>query len=287
MKFKYLILPFIIGGTLIVKSKYIKILLIILLGWLINIFDPIFSNDNKHLSFKSNNILEELSIIVPSCDKYNELWEPHFQSLFDKWPNLNSKLSFVPIYVVSNFKEFTHQRVINIKVGEDKSWSDNLIHALPAIKTKYVLILLDDYIFDESVNEARLIQIMNFMENNNAAYIELVLDSPIANDVDYVKYGMGIKKRFAESRTSLQASLWNVNTLKELLEPNETAWDFEVLGSIRSRLMKEQFYLVIKEPVFHYLNAVNKGKYRQSVIDYINGQGIKFNPVSLEIDKQL
>ncbi|WP_341790860.1 hypothetical protein [Rickettsia endosymbiont of Gonocerus acuteangulatus] len=76
-----------------------------------------------------------------------------------------------------------------------------------------------------------------------------------------------------------------VNVLKWLLRPGESIWDFEGLDSIRSSGVTKPFYLVAKDPVFTYLNAANLGHYLKSVVNYINEQGIKFNPTKLPIDE--
>ncbi len=290
MRLKYFVAFLTLAILSLWKVKYVKILLIVLLGWLINLVDPMLTNDNnrKFVVNNSPNILHDLSIIIPSCDKYSELWEPNLKFLLKSWPNIQNKHAFIPIYLMSNFKEYKDPRVINIRLGEDISWSDNFIKALDSVKTKYLLIILEDYIIDKPVNEERLIQIMHLMESTEAAYAELSLDPALAGGIEEPKLpGIVVKSRVAESRTSLQASLWNVNDLKKILEPNESAWDFEIISSIRSRLLTNKFYLVTKDPVFQYLNAAEKGKLRRSVINYINKQNISFAPVSLPIDESL
>ncbi len=290
MKMKYFVAFLAFALLSLWKVKYVKILLIILLGWIINLFDPMLTNDNgrKFLVNNSPNILHDLTIIIPSCDKYSELWEPNFQFLLKNWPSIQNKHAFIPIYLISNFKEYKHSRVTNIRLGEDISWSDNFIKALDSVKTKYLLIILEDYIIDKPVNEERLIQIMHLMENTEAAYVELSLDPALSDGIEEPKLpGVIVKSRMAESRTSLQASLWNVGDLKKILEPQESAWDFEIISSFRSRLLTNKFYLVTKDPVFQYQNAAEKGRLRRSVINYINKQNISFAPVFLPIDESL
>ena len=90
--------------------------------------------------------IKEISIIVSSCDKYSELWEPHFTQLFKYWPSLKKENDFIPLLLITNHKRYYDSRVINVVIGEDISWSDNMLKALEMVKTKYVVILLDDFI---------------------------------------------------------------------------------------------------------------------------------------------
>ena len=126
------------------------------------------------------------------------------------------------------------------------------------------------------------------MERSGAAYVGPALDPALIDDIEDLQLpGVIAKSRMAESRTSLQASLWKVEDLKKILEPNESAWDFEIKGSMRSRLLINKFYLVTKDPVFHYVNAADKGKFRRSVIKYINEQNINFEPRLLPVEELL
>ena len=81
---------------------------------------------------------DDLSIVVFSCDKYQELWGGFFELLFKNWPSLKSTNSYIPIYLVSNSKRFDDPRVVTIKNENEKSWSDNALTVLATIKTKYV-----------------------------------------------------------------------------------------------------------------------------------------------------
>lgn len=230
---------------------------------------------------KSHTSLKDISIIVPSTDKYSELWDVHFNFLFKHWSNLLNKDKSVPIFLVSNFKEYNHERIHNLKIGADRSWSDGFLTGLASVKTKYVLILFEDYIMTHDVNEERLISMIDLLERTNGAYAGLTLSSGF-NDGEKLSTPKDviIRDHFGEYRTSLQACIWNVEDLKWLLKPNESAWSFEIEGTVRSQGMTKPFYMITADPVFTYLNASSKGKYEKSVITYINSQGVSFTPSS-------
>lgn len=179
----------------------------------VNIILPANANN---INKKEENLynFKDLSIIMPSYDKYSELWNPAFEIFFKYWSSLNNKYSYVPIYLMSNEEKFDHPRVTNILVGDaDKGWSSNFLKALESVKTKYVVIVLDDYILNAPVNEKRLAQILNLMRKTNAAYTEIALD-PSINDGPPVQGidNVHIRERFGPYRTSLQACIWEVNT---------------------------------------------------------------------------
>lgn len=182
------------------------------------------------------------------------------------------------------------QELLVLKVGKDTTWSNNMIKALARVKTKYVFLLLDDYIINAPVNEERFIEMLSLLEQRNAAYIEIVKDDGIfelglekhkkpVEGIDGVIY----RSKNSAGRNSLQASIWDTDELKNLLDPKESVWDFEVIGSKRTENNPKSFFAVIDNPAITYLNAVFKRVYEKEVVDYINLQGIDFQPTKMPI----
>ena len=67
------------------------------------LYDESFNNAP---SVNYDKLMDELTIIVPSFDKYSELWNPFFIFLFKHWPDLQGKHKNVPVILVSNFEEY-------------------------------------------------------------------------------------------------------------------------------------------------------------------------------------
>lgn len=117
--------------------------------------------------------LQELSIVITSCDKYSGLWRPFFTLLFKNWPSLNKggKYQDIPIFLITNKQNFDHPRVQNIKFPNEISWSDDMLKTLAQVKTKYVLYLQEDYFLTEPINEGLLDQMLEYVKKHNAAYL--------------------------------------------------------------------------------------------------------------------
>jgi hypothetical protein len=72
-------------------------------------------------------------------------------------------------------------------------------------------------------------------------------------------------------RTALVPCLWSKAVLQDLLIPGETAWQFEIRGSIRSNKY-ESFYSV-REPALHFLHCVIQGKLDRRAAAKLNSTG--------------
>lgn len=233
--------------------------------------------------------LQDLSIVITSCDKYSGLWKPFFTLLFKNWPSLNKggKYQDIPIFLITNTQTFDHLRVKNITFPNEISWSDDMLKTLAQVKTKYVLYLQDDYFLTEPVNETLLEQMLAYVKKHDAAYVQIACLS-IKENAQTMKQQIPIQgspnlaefAKHSRYRTSLQAAIWEKDAFAWLLNPEESIWNFETLGSKRSEGMTKLFlgHLNTDNDPIKYLNAVNNGLLSKEVVDYLHQQNIAFDP---------
>ena len=232
---------------------------------------------------------ENVTILVSSCDKYQELWKPFYTLLFKAWPSLKTYNSHIPIVMIGNKKTYDDPRIKMVLTGEDKSWSDNMLLALKEIKTDYVLVILEDYYFDKPVNEARLKEVFLGMQKAKAVYLQIACPcmkkEMLGENYPGLK-GVNIRPKHSQYRTTLQAAIWSKKTLEWLLKSGESAWDFEIPGSIRSEGIIEPFLVVIEDTPFSYLNGAQDGYWNHKALEFIRAQGIEMKNLKLPIDEE-
>ena len=88
-----------------------------------------------------------LDILVISCDAYSDVWDAFFKSFHEQWTNCPLKLN-----LLSNNKSYDFYKVNTIKVGEDISWSDNLLIGIKNLKNDYILVLLEDLLLYNKIS---------------------------------------------------------------------------------------------------------------------------------------
>lgn len=229
--------------------------------------------------------LQDMTILVSSCDKYSPLWEPFFHLLFKHWPSLLSENKDIPIMLIANTKQFPNARIQTLRIANERSWSDNMIEALTNVKTKYVLIMLEDYWIQESVDQQKLIKIVQQMNKDNLKMVQISYNNP--------KYHSGkayknipdavYTDKFAQYKASLQMAIWDKKTLKYLLRPGENPWAFELAGTIRSHGYPGIFLNISSNYPIRYLNATRQGHIEAFALDYLLQNGIKFDRGNIPI----
>ncbi len=214
--------------------------------------------------------LENLAVLITSCDKYAEAWGPFFTLLDRYWPELTNKK-----YLISNKKTSDHPGVIPVKIPDEKSWSDNMLIALDRIEEDYILFFIEDYMMTSAVNHKEVKELYDLMQKENAAYLKLQPGNyeKIHPENKGVAY-MGQKQ---QHRNALQLSIWRKDILRKLLKKGENPWDFELDGNARSFEIKDHF-MVVTKIVAPYSGVIEKGYWDQAGVELLKKEGIVINP---------
>src|SRR5436190_9796113 len=109
---------------------------------------------------------KELSVLVSSCDKYSDLWNPFFGMFFKYWEDRPYN-----IYLVSENNKYGSSRVKTINPNQNQTWSARLLWALEQIDNKYVLLMLEDYILLKKVDNQWIEHCLDVLIKNNAANV--------------------------------------------------------------------------------------------------------------------
>lgn len=212
--------------------------------------------------------MNELAILVPSCDKYSDTWKPFFHFFWKYWIDCPFE-----VYLGTNYKEFDYPKVNVIKIGEDKGWAGSTKEMLKAINSKYVLLFLEDYFIYECQTN-KILQAHEIFKRLNARYMKLTPDPK--PDIKVSEYPLiGKIKEGARYKTSIGIEIWDVHTLLSLLVDGESAWDMEIKGSERAKNL-DGFYRTWN-PLVKFHNAIVCGTWRRHAIRYCRRNGIEID----------
>ena len=219
-----------------------------------------------------NNELVDITILVVSCDKYSDTWNSFFHLFFKNWPDCP-----YPIKLVSNYLEYSDNRVGSIKVGKDLDYSSNLIKALSNVETDWVIFWVEDRPPSRQVDTTSLIEIIDLAISKNAAYLKLIPCYPPAL-VDK-ENKIGVITKGSRYLVSMTVALWRTEVLLELLKPGETAWDIEKHGGIaRAKQSNYDFYALsidsYSNPPIQDIHLISKGKLMARGIHLLRREGL-------------
>jgi hypothetical protein len=212
--------------------------------------------------------LSDYGILVISSDKYQDLWNPFFKCFHENWIDCP-----FDIYLGSN--TVLPSEKLNCSVvlsGNDLDWSTSTKRILSQIQKKFLLVVLEDFFIISQVNTDEIISHFEFMAFNSISHmhfkqIGLKPDYPV--NETYEGYAAG-----APYRVNV-FGFWNTKVFMNLLLCGETPWEFEIMGSYRSKFTPN-FLAIIKTP-FDTLHMVEKGKFFNNSFNFCKNNSIEIS----------
>lgn len=186
----------------------------------------------------------DCTILIFSCDAYNDLWKPFFYFFHKHWRNCPYQIILATESKNVNISDLDIH-VIHTGSGE---WSARALKAVQQIDTKYLIVGLDDFFFYKDVDQEKLEQCINWMESNSDV-VNFSFAPTLWPDIDDGRFpGFELRPEHAEYRVNLQMGLWRRDIFEGLLRKHENVWQFEDFGTVRANRHKEwSFYAAEKK----------------------------------------
>lgn len=183
--------------------------------------------------------IKDFQIVVTTSDKSNwtlQTFAYLFNTYYSSGQNVHIICESIPEFKLSSNFILHQARVHGIKSGWPRQqWTNGLISYLESIKEQYVLIMLDDYWINRTVDIRGIGTLHEYMTlNKNVLRIDLTGDRLYAQGVEDVEaYGHYdlITAHGSQYQMSLMPGLWNKKLLLEILQPNWTPWEVELSGT--------------------------------------------------------
>lgn len=237
------------------------------------------------MKVESNELLsKQLTIVVNSCDLYDDLWIPFFTLLKKYWNTAG-----IRILLNTESKSFQMDglEIECVHSPKDYPYGKRMLNVLSKVKTPYVLPLLDDFFLRSPVNVDTIERIIDWMENDsqivcfNCDCLQVYMDFEIDKYAKYRRIPMG-----NDYTLNMQAAVWRTESLKNYWRPNVSPWEWEVICNyLTMKHMKHKFYclLNIKDTFMDYghykfgdIWGVYRGKWvKEDVIPLFQKEGIE------------
>lgn len=191
-----------------------------------------------------NSLYDKITILVNSCDRYDDLWIPFF-TLFKKYWAPQG----IRIVLNTESKEFVFDGLeIECVHPErpDDPYGKRMLHVLSQIATPYVIMLLDDFFMRKNADWGLIEKIVGWMENDkNIVYFNCdCTDTYCDHEADLYP---GFKRipNGCEYTLNMQAAVWRTKKLMSYWRSDLSPWDWEVYTNLTAaRSRSDKFYCV-------------------------------------------
>lgn len=208
-------------------------------------------------------IMEDVSLLVMSCDKYRSAWYPYFELIKKYWPKHPQK-----VFLSTETRGYTTEGIdiITINSGKVEPWSQRLITVLSKIETEYVIFSLEDFFLLGPVKQERIEECLQWMRNDSTiAECRLTTYDTIRGQ-NYNNSDFALCPATHPFRIDAQIAIWRKKYLISVLNPLETPWQFEPNSSKRSSLLPDKLLWYspaqghdIESMIVPYYNNPNDG----------------------------
>ena len=212
------------------------------------------------------------AILILSCDKYSDLWDPFFELFRKNWSDCPYQ-----IYLGSNqIKYGRYEEVRNILTGTDVDWSTSFRKILEQIPEEYIFVWLEDIFITAKMPTGIFESVFRFMAERGANHIHFRPVPKTKNNIENNTYGVYEKQM--PYKVNL-VGFWKKEYLLKLLLSGENAWNFEIFGSYRASF--DSGFYCLNNQLFDFINIIDKGSWIPASLKYCDVNGIK-----LEVGKR-
>lgn len=219
------------------------------------------------------------SILINTCDKFEDCWNPFFKLFSKFWPDCSGK-----IYLNTEYKDYSYPGldIIAVKGCERHNvshnvrakWSQCLLWALELIDTDIVLYMQEDYFLKDVVKNEILEDYVNIMIDNDIIKCIHLTDQAVKSAQPSKYPNLDIVVCNQRYRVSCQAAFWEKTELQLVIREYENAWEFEEFGSRRSSAYNHTYLTVnrkfvklnIYEIIPYIFTGIIQGKWYEEVI---------------------
>lgn len=197
----------------------------------------------------------KVTILLNSCDYYEDAWYPFFYLLKKQWPDCNHN---IVLNTETQKYECEFFNIKTINTGTNLSWTERLKYVLNNIDSEFILFFLEDFFLLTEVKTEVFEKALDIIKNNDDVGLvhfvpsEKVMSVP-KYDLENCFYELPVRKRTLRTRTAI--SLYRKSYFLKLLYGNESPWQFDRESHIRSmfagyKIIRQDYSLY--PPAFTY-----------------------------------
>ena len=219
--------------------------------------------------------MENCSILINSCDKYSDVWPSFFRILEKAWPESVNYRIYLNTETLSYSDPVYNVEVLNcVDVESTQCWGRRLKSALSRIDSDYILFLLEDFFFEDRIDNTEVLKCLEYIKSDNNI-VTISFTSPgECEDPSYSNEHLSaefpdyiLRPQITDYKLTAGPAIWRKQLLDKWTMDDDTPWGWEFFGSKRTWFSKDKFYgrTPLAKEIFKYDiihgGAVHRGKW--------------------------
>jgi hypothetical protein len=199
------------------------------------------------------------------------MWEI-FSTLFRKyWKDCPYKIVLATDRYNKTDKEYVFDQIAEL----DDTWARMIKNAIKVADTPYVMLWMDDYLLCDYISDDDIELQLQRAKQYKAVNMRLI-ESPKCKGVYKNNQAIGYYNLGEAYSLSTQVGIWDSKFLRNTINDEWSAWDFERKASLNKTNSKQPI-LVSLDYEFPYEEGVRKGKWMVAGANLCRRNGIKLD----------
>lgn len=237
----------------------------------------------------------DVTLLVSSCDKYEDAWHPFFEML-----HIYGDAFSYPIVLNTESKSYSSPH-FNVRVINNQgkmTWSERMKRVVSQIDTEYIFLLLEDYFLKAPFGYDRFEKVLDYMDCHPdvgfvdiapryASNAEEAQENQKLSDIDDEFY----VRDNAKFNITVVPSVWRREVLLNILRDHEDVWAFEYYSGIRAKKagIKIVRYITRTPTIYEYDfqvwtgMGITRGQWLPGNVQFFRTHGVAVNFENLGI----
>ena len=211
--------------------------------------------------------MNDIAILVNSCDAYSDLWPFFFRLLKKNWENIESHNIYLNTETVSKYDAGLPITIINTRQEGADQWGKRVINCLNHIKENYVVLLMDDFFLRSALDDRQLQLCLDYFEKEPKSavfYLTHVFKKTFPESV-FEKFEQ--IPQYTNYRLNSGPSLWKKDKLIKYIEETDNPWAWEYFGTCRTNHTDDEFFCIKREnTIYDYAHAIYRGRWLENEV---------------------
>ncbi len=233
----------------------------------------------------------DVTILVNSCDAYEDVWDLFFAALAEYWGHCDFD---IVLNTEHKYYEASLDRVRTCNFPNSDgiaNWGERLLNALNSIESEYIIMLCEDFIIEQALDEGRLDQCLEFMRANiDIAAFYLVNTSVDDEEVKNHQKNEGYcpLPQMMDYKINSAPAIWRRSDLIGYVKCADTPWAWEFFGSYRAYYDDKRFFSVTQNAgdIYGYNSTLGGAIYRGKWVPEVVSDKIERYKLDIDLSER-
>lgn len=219
------------------------------------------------------------AILVVSCKRFEQVWEPFFILFKRFWPDCPYKVYFAT-------DDGKYPGITTFSTGTDIGWGSICLNALRSIDADRIILFQEDFIIKSKVDNSTVRRFVHHAHAHNIGCLRLG-PCPGPTRPWHATESLGSIGLNDPYRVSLQLAIWKKSVLFQVIKDGDNPWDIERYGPKRVRGVKENFVSIWREseeipggPIKYFISAVSRGVWEDKALELLKQEGVPTDKIT-------